>query len=112
MTISEGSITTILVAVIGGLAVVIAAALPLLIVTHRRAREAAHDAALTRDELTNDHPTNMRVEADGRHADVMRMLRSHGRTLGRYGRRIDAVMKRLELVEDTLPPNPHRRNPK
>jgi len=112
MTISEGSVTTILVAVIGGLAVVFAAALPLLISTHRRAREAAHDAAVTRDQVTNDHPTNMRVEADERHADVMRLLRSHGRTLGRYGRRIDAVMKRLEIVEDTLPTHPHRRTPK
>ncbi len=109
MTISEGNITTILVAVISAVAVVLGAAMPLLISTHRRAREAAKDSAVTRDQLTNDHATNMRVEADERHADVMRLLRSQGRTLGRHGRRIDTIIKRLEVVEDTLPPVNTRR---
>lgn len=109
MTISESSIVSIAVSTIGAAAVVLAAVIPLLISTHRRAREAATDSAVTRDQVTNDHKTNMRVEADERHEAIMAQLRTHGRIMTRNTRRIDSIITRLDVVEDTLPRVPNRK---
>lgn len=109
MTISEGSIVSLIASIIGAAAVVLAAVFPLLISTHRRASRAATDSAATREQVTNDHTKNMRVENDERHAAIMRKLTTHGRTLTRNTGRIDRIMTRLEIVEDTLPRNPNRK---
>lgn len=104
MNLSEDSITAIFSAAMGALAIVIAAALPLLISTHRRVKQSAEDSAATREQVTNDHTTNLRVESDERHAEVMEILGLTGKAIERNTRRIDALGVRIDVVEDTYPP--------
>lgn len=85
----------------------IAVLIPLLLSTRRHAKNAA-------EQVTNDHPTNLRVELDERNAeyvsgidDVKGMIRSNDRRNGRrfaaVGRDIKSLERRIGLVEDTIP---------
>ena len=93
----------VVAAIIGGQALVLAAVLPLLISTRRGVRQ-------TREQVTNDHNTNLRVEGDQRHeenqrtqSEILRLQRAQGRRIGRVDRRITAINIRLAIVEDTIP---------
>lgn len=93
----------VVISLISGQAIVLAAVLPVLLSTRKHAKRAAGDAAEARDQVSNDHEKNLRVEGDERHTEVMRLLRSHGRTLGKHGRQMQRIEKRVGIVEDTIP---------
>jgi uncharacterized protein HemX len=80
--------TAILVAVIGGMALILAAligvGIPALVSIRKH-------TVSTNNQVVNDHDTNMRVENDARHAAEMQLLRSQGRRLGRIERRLSIV---------------------
>ena len=96
--------TAIFVAIIAAMAVIIAALIaavfPVLFSIRRHAK-------VTREEVTNDHDTNLRVEADERHAQNVKAIASLRRLVYRQGTsingRIDRITDRLEIVEDTIP---------
>lgn len=96
---SEG----VIVALISAQALLVATVLPLLFSTRKYAKKTSADAAETRYHVSNDHTANLREENDERHAEVMRLLRSHGRTLGKHGRQMRRIEQRVGLVEDTIP---------
>lgn len=105
-------LTQIVVAIIGGfagLAVVVASiTLPVLLSIRRSSKR-------TERQVSNDHPTNMREENDARHEEnraaiatlttlVQASDRRNAQRNTRTNRRIDAVARRLDIVEDgTIP---------
>jgi len=107
------------IALITACGVVVAAAiaaLPLLLSIRKAAKSGARDAAVARNQVENDHKTNMREEGDERHeqnaqaaAEMLRLQRANARRLGGIDRRMKRVEYRLDIVEDTIP-RPPRRN--
>lgn len=98
----------VLVAVIGALALIIAALIARILPDIRSAK---HDAAAAREQVENNHSTNLRVEQDKRHsANTSRLSQLE------YGQKnLITSVARIEDhlgIERTLPRPPARRNPK
>lgn len=95
----------ILIAVIAALSAVLVAligvGLPLLASARKHAKQA-------NEQVTNDHPTNLRVEQDERHtANVSRLGRLE-RKVTDQGKSIGKIAAHLG-IEDTIPNAPNRR---
>lgn len=117
----DGGTERIIVQVISGAALVLAASLPVLLSTRKSVEKMAADTAIVRAEVKNSHTTNFREESDERHESLtdllteirseMREARSDIRGLRADGGRQDERIKRLEDAV-LFHPTPHdRENP-
>lgn len=78
-------------------------------------RTRQHSKAI-RDQVENDHSTNLRVEADDRHAELVHRIegiasdvRGIRRDLGRHADHLGRHEERLDYLERTQPPPKKRR---
>ncbi len=107
---SSHDLVTLLAAIIGGEALVLGAAVPLMFSTRKHAREAS-------TQVSNDHSTNLRVELDERHQDDLRWRTGLGKRLDGIDGRIDRLSDRVTSVDErtlpriTKPATPRRRKP-
>lgn len=104
---TEGVAVAIISALSLVLVTLITVLVPLAFSTRRHSRTAATQSAQANEQVSNDHKTNFRVEADERHeqntqaiAEVKRAVVSQGRA---HSRRFTRIEKRLGVVEDTIP---------
>ena len=75
--------------------------------TRKHAKRAAGDAAEAREQVSNNHGTNLRDEMDERHVENKGSLQE----LLEWKRQheVDAAERdeRIQLLEDTRPTHPH-----
>ena len=64
------------------------------------------------DEVSNDHNTNLRDDLDKLTTLVRTTDRRNGRRVAQVNRRVDKLVDRLDLVEDTIDPRTLRRRTK
>lgn len=94
---------SVVIALIGAQAVVLAAVLPPLLSARKHAKRAAGDAAEARDQVSNNHGTNLRDELDERHEENKGSL--HELLEWKRQHDLDAAERdeRIKLLEDTIP---------
>lgn len=86
----------VLVALLGGLALVLVACIPLLASIAKNAKNAARSSSSTHDEVKNDHDKNLRVDVDDKHDELLRALdRRHDETRQLVEDRHDETMQLL-----------------
>ena len=104
----------VVVAIIGALQAVLIVLISRL---SHRVTQVKRDAAVTRENVVNDHTTNLRDENDTRHADVRRWFTKLERSIGgirddhRITRRdLAAISERLHDLEQLEITQPRRKD--
>lgn len=87
---------TVVVAIISVFGTIVTAAAGVLVVLMEKTRR---HAKATRHQTENDHKTNLRVELDERHAQLMAALGLLDRRLVGAGEKLDAHELRLDEIE-------------
>lgn len=63
-------------------------------------QRALRDTRATREQVENNHTTNLREENDERHIEIMAELRAHGAILSRHG---DLLVVHSKAIERLTP---------
>lgn len=98
-----GAVAIAIITVIGGIMVA------LLNRTRQHAKEAAANSVVVKNEVKNDHTTNLRDESDERHSEIIATLRELSATQQQmletqkvHGREIGNLHKSVGSIRDDL----------
>lgn len=91
-----GAVAIAIITVIGGVMVA------LLNRTRQHAKVAAANSTVVKNEVKNDHTTNLRDESDERHSEIITTLRQVLETQKVHGREIGNLHKSVGGIRDEL----------
>ncbi|MBN9141094.1 hypothetical protein [uncultured Microbacterium sp.] len=95
---------------IGGASLVLAAVLPVLLSTRKRAGTAAEHARTAAEQTTNSHESNLRDDLDEKHSENAGRIGKLERRLGGVERGVRRIEEHL-AIEQTMPAPPRRKRP-
>ena len=98
---SEDNLVALLLAGIAGAVSIMGIAIPAYLNLMAKLKGVAEDSAISRDQLQNDHSTNMREENDVRHSDITDALTVVLDKLNEHGDEIKAVRRDVSSLRDT-----------
>lgn len=91
-----GGIAVALIAAIGGVAIAV------LNRARQHAKVAAENSTVVKNEVKNDHTTNLRDESDERHAEILRELGRVIEIQKTHGRQIEGLNTSVGGIRDEL----------
>lgn len=91
-----GGVAVALITVIGGIAIAV------LNRARQHAKVAAENSAVVKNEVKNDHTTNLRDESDERHAEILAEIKSVREVQSNQGRQIAGLNKSVGGIRDEL----------
>lgn len=97
-TVSDNVQVALITALGGAYAVTMTILVPLLFSMRKHARNAARDSSASRQQVQNDHPTNLRDDID----KVLRAQSRQGRAINGIRGEMRHTRQRVSAIEDRM----------